>query len=169
MKLLKRITDADILGASGISKAAPRLTARAIVRNPHGQYAVMCAQKYGFYSLPGGGMEPHESPETAVRREVLEETGCECMTVEPLGYVEENRAHCDQTRLSFFFVVATTSVQLNPRFTDAELEEGTSVNWYSWEEAWHLIADAEYQAPKWKFLQARDIAALDAYRNDYLK
>lgn len=29
----------------------------------------------GYWSLPGGGMKPAESPEEAIKREVLEETG----------------------------------------------------------------------------------------------
>jgi 8-oxo-dGTP diphosphatase len=38
------------------------------------------------WDLPGGHIEPGESPETAVRREALEETGCVLGEVRLLGY-----------------------------------------------------------------------------------
>lgn len=60
MKLLKRITDKEILGTNGLSTAKPRLTARAILK--HGdQFAVMYAEKFDLYSLwrrCGGRREP---------------------------------------------------------------------------------------------------------------
>lgn len=38
----------------------------------------------GLYDLPGGGMEAHELLEEALRREVLEETGCVITTASQL-------------------------------------------------------------------------------------
>ena len=39
----------------------------------------------GTWSLPAGAIELGESPEVAVRREVLEETGIECLDVQLIG------------------------------------------------------------------------------------
>jgi 8-oxo-dGTP diphosphatase len=41
----------------------------------------------GLWSLPGGRMEPGESPEQAVEREVQEETGLEVRAGAPVGRV----------------------------------------------------------------------------------
>jgi mutator protein MutT len=43
----------------------------------------------GLWELPGGKIEPGESPEAAARREVEEETGIRVSVVEKLGNVDE--------------------------------------------------------------------------------
>jgi 8-oxo-dGTP diphosphatase len=40
-----------------------------------------------YWTLPGGGVEPSEDPETAVRREVLEEVGLEVLTVRQVAEI----------------------------------------------------------------------------------
>ena len=163
MKLLKRITDKEILGTDGLSTAKPRLTARAILR--HGdQFAVMYAKRFDLYSLPGGGIENGEDIMDALKREVMEETGCSCDSIQELGYVEENRAHCDYTQVSYYYIVETVCDTFHAAFTEAEMQNGTTVHWHSFNDAYHLIADAVHTTTQRKFLQARDVAALDAYK-----
>ena len=163
MKLLKQITDKEILGTDGLSTAKPRLTARAILK--HGdQFAVMYAKKFDLYSLPGGGIENGEDIMDALKREVMEETGCSCDSIQELGYVEENRAHCDYTQVSYYYIVETVCDTFHAAFTEAEMQNGTTVHWHSFNDAYHLIADAVHTTTQRKFLQARDVAALDAYK-----
>lgn len=167
MKLLKTITDMDILGTEGLSNAKPRLTARAIVKNKENLYAVMYAREFGLYSLPGGGVEDAEDILDTLKREVLEETGCECDHIEPLGYVEENRAHQNYTTTSYYFVVTTHTQQLDPTLTEDEQKHGTTVGWHTLDEAYDRIANVCHTTTQRKFLQARDVAALDAYRKRF--
>jgi len=54
MKLICELNDKIILGQEDLSNKAPRLTARAIVKNASGQYAVMYSEKFRLHSLPGG-------------------------------------------------------------------------------------------------------------------
>jgi len=162
MKLLRRFTDKEILGTDGLSNTKPRLTARAILRH-NSQIAVMYAGKFDLYSLPGGGVEKGETVIAALNREVLEETGCRCDFIQELGYVEENRAYCDYTQISYYYVVDTACDSLHPALTEAEVKNLTTVAWYSLEEAYRLIAAPVHMNPQRKYLQARDLAALDAY------
>lgn len=75
MKLIKEITDKEILGTEGLSSAKPRITARAILKRRDGLYAVMYSEKFNLYSLAGGGIEKDENIITALKREIMEETG----------------------------------------------------------------------------------------------
>lgn len=163
MKKICVITDKDILGTEGSSSAVPRLTARAIVKSEDGLYAVMCSEKFDLYSLPGGGIEDGEDSITALQREILEETGCECKEIKELGYIEENRAHADYTQISYYYVVSADRSGANPEMTDSEITNSTEVKWYDFETVCKLIADGEKQTNQQKFLQARDVAALREY------
>lgn len=163
MKLIKRITDKDILGTDGLSTKRPRMTARAILKNRKEQYAVMYSKEFQLYSLPGGGVEHGEDAIDAIKREIWEETGCRIVTITELGRVEENRAHCDYTQINDYFVLTTDDEQFSPHLTDNELKHGTTVLWLGFSDLFHYIASAEHTTGQRKFLQARDVAALEEY------
>ena len=111
MKIIAEITDKEILGTDGLSSANPRYTARAIVKNGD-LYAVMYAKKFNLYALPGGGVDYKEDVLTALKREILEETGCTCGKITELGIIKENRAKADYTQCSYYYVVEVDSTSI---------------------------------------------------------
>ncbi len=163
MKLICELNDEIILGKPGRSSAAPRLTARAIVKNADGLYAVMYAEKFGLYSLPGGGVEDGEDVLAALHREILEETGCNCDSIQELGMVTENRACQNYTQISYYFVVSTTHNPQAIHLTDAEAESNTGLQWHTFDDMVRLISEPEHTTVQRKYLQARDVAALLEY------
>ena len=165
MKILAELTDQNMLGLPGMSQAKPRITARAIVRRTDGLFAVMHIGKYDMYMLPGGGVDDGEAIEDALRRELAEETGCLCREIMPLGVVTENRAHADYTQMSYYFAVTTGGAAEEKHLTAEEISNGTSLQWRTMEEVLHLIGDPVHEVFQRRFLQARDMAAL----NEYLK
>ena len=163
-KLIGTLTDKCVLGTDGLSAKEPRRTSRAILVNDEGQYAVMYAEKFNLHSLPGGGIDIGEDEFSTLVREVSEETGCVCDSVEPLGIVSENRYHADFTSLSYYFVVHTKTKQAVLHLTDAEIENGTILKWCSLGELYSLIQDVVHETNQRKFLQARDLLALNEYK-----
>ena len=141
MRRIAYLTDMDVLGKPGLSSARPRLTARAILRNPQGLYAITYTEGFGIHMLPGGGIENGESILEALRREITEETGCTLETALPLGYVEENRAHADYTQISYYFVCTTRDETLHPCLTLQEQAHGAKAMWLTLEEMQQRISE----------------------------
>lgn len=160
MKIIAELTDQNMLGLPGMSEAAPRVTARAVVRRDDGLYAVMHTGKYDMYMLPGGGVDSGEAIEDALRREIAEETGCECREIFELGIVTENRAHADYTQVSYYYAVSTPGPQRENQLTEAEINNGTELQWHTLENALRLIGGPRHEVFQRRFLQARDMAAL---------
>lgn len=163
MKVIAEITDKTVLGLEGRSSAPPRYTARAIVKNGEGLYAVMHSYKHKLYSLPGGGVEENEDGVSAVIREVAEETGCACDTIEELGAVIENRNHADYTQVNEYYLVTTLSSPGKTHLTAEEISNQTVAEWHTLEEVFDLIRTPVHDTNQKKFLQARDVIALKAY------
>lgn len=161
MKLIAEITDKEILGTDGLSSVEPRYTARAIVKSGD-LYAVIHSEKFHKYSLPGGGVDDGEDIITALKREILEETGCTCGKISELGIVKENRAQADYTQISYYYVVEADSVGV-PHFTEVETKSGTVLQWHTLSEMIKLINDLQPATYQQQYLKARDVAALNEY------
>ena len=168
MKQICELNDKVILGTEGLSIKVPRITARAIVKNQDGLYAVMYADKFKLHSLPGGGVEDGEDVLTALRREVYEETGCVCDEIQELGIVSENRASLDYTQINHYFVVTTNHSSCENHLTESEQANRTVVKWVTFDEAIRLINEQEFDRVQAKYLKARDVVALREYSNVFL-
>ncbi|MBQ7921246.1 MAG: NUDIX domain-containing protein [Clostridia bacterium] len=162
-EIIHELTDRSVLGTDGISVKEPRRKSRAILINEDGKYAVMYEAKSDIHVLPGGAIEDGEDETSAIIREIFEETGCTCDTIEPLGIVSENRYHADVTSLSYFFIIHTNTKENVLHLTTEEIELGTILKWCTLNEVFHLIRDVDHETNQKRFLQARDLSALNEY------
>ena len=164
MKKICELNDRMILGYDGTSARVPRMTARAIIRDHAGQYAVMYSGRFRIYTLPGGGVEDGEEVLTALHREIAEETGCTCSKIQELGIVAEDRGCLDYTQINHYFVVEVGDAPSGNHLTDLERKNQTSAEWHSYEKMVALIEGQKPETVQQKYLKARDLAALKAYQ-----
>ena len=142
LNCIKVITDADFgITPKPLNNPITRLGARGIIVSSDGKIAVFHKQKKNEYKLPGGGMDPGESPEDAFIREVKEEVGCTVKNVRPLGYTIEEKGQTNFTQTSYVFVAELDQVLGTTNFTEKEIGEGARFIWVTPQEAFKLISE----------------------------
>jgi len=93
MELLAELND-KTLGIENpeIDKYKIKKSARAVLFNKENQIAIMYVSKDNYHKLPGGSFEGNEDLNTALRREILEETGYAIKSIEnEVGMILEFR------------------------------------------------------------------------------
>lgn len=90
-----------------------REIARALLYDENGNFALHHLirddgfGKFDYYETPGGGIDEGETPEEAVVREILEETGYKSEVVEELAFVKDYYNLINRENLQHFFLCKT--------------------------------------------------------------
>lgn len=170
MKLLIEISEATLgIGESEQLNTVYELrkSARAILLNGDGDMAVQYLGNHFFHKLPGGGVENGETLEEAVRREIREEVGCDCVVKETIGVVIEYRAKYKMIHISYCFVAEVSGAIAETALEQGEIDEGMITLWMKPEEALQKMETDipnTYQGP---FILKRELAFLREYISNY--
>ena len=167
MKLLAEISE----GSLGLSDQFEQLkhpyqlrkSARAILLNEQGLMATQYLQTYTFHKLPGGGVDHGETVEEALKREVLEEVGCECEIIKPIGMTIEYRNKYDMLHISFCYVAKVNGEIGVTHLEAGEVEEGQVTLWLPAEEVLEKMKVDVPQKFEGHFILRREIAFLEEY------
>ncbi len=165
MKLLAEITEHTLGIGSGEVRLRGmyelRKSARVVLENERGEIALQHLTEYGYYKLPGGGIEAGESPEEAAVREVREEVGAQATIVRPLGIVIEYRNTL--LHISYAYHARVGGMFAAPQLEAGEIEEGQETVWLSPAQALGAIQSGTPKKYEGHFIVARERAFLNKF------
>ncbi len=166
MKILAEISEATLgIGASETlgSNYELRKSARAILRDKDGNINIQHIKRDSFHKLPGGGLETGESVEEALRRELIEEAGCDCKIGELIGVVIEYRNKYNLIQISYAYIADVVGEIGEPQFEQAEIDEQLTNYWMSPEEALAKMKSDTPEKYEGDFILKREISFLEEY------
>lgn len=170
MEFLAEIDDAALgmempLGGKPRARYNIRHAARAIILNDAGDIALLCATRHGYHKLPGGGMEPGEDWAAALKREALEEVGCDVDVLpQQLGAIVEWRARFELNQISFCGMAKVRGPVGKNSLTGDEIEAGLETGWVTPDEAIRLLGADNPTDYEGRFIKARDSIFLQEAR-----
>ena len=139
-----------------------REAAKAIVFDENNLVALLYSTKNRYYKLPGGGVEKDESYETALKRECVEEIGCEVEIINELGVIVEYRKKYNLKQTSYCYLAKVKGKKGVPKLEPDEIEEGFETVWHPIQKALQEIKNNSnftvYEAP---YMVTRDTAFLE--------
>lgn len=165
MKLLAEISERS-LGLGDIhanlgGQYQLRKSARAIILNEEGKMAVQYLQNYAFHKLPGGGVDPGETVEEGLKREVLEEVGCACEIIRPIGVTFEYRNDFGLLHISYCYACKVVGELGQPQLEAGEIEEGQVTLWLDPQDALAKMKQDQPLKTEGFFILKREICFLE--------
>lgn len=106
-----------------------RHATRTVLLDENRQIAIIYVKKLSYYKIPGGGVETGENLEMAVKREVLEEAGCDCEIITELGRTENDLLGWGMHDISDGFLARVVGEKGKTNYDDYETERGFSLEW----------------------------------------
>lgn len=166
MRIIKTITDVDIGSEIPVpEKFKERKATRCVVFDKDSKIALVYAAANNYHKLPGGGLEEGEEIENGLRRELVEEIGCEVENIRDLGIIEEYRNMIGLHQMSYCFISNVKSLG-TPQLDPNEVIEGYQTKWVNIDDALFIL-DKELGIDHYdgKFMLMRDIAIIQEAKN----
>ncbi len=159
MKLLATINPEGVTEeeAKGFSV---RQAVRAVVFDNEGKVAILHVQKRGYHKIPGGGSESSEDVITALRRECLEEIGCEIEVENEIGEIVEYRRQHQLKQISYGYRAKLVGQKGIPAFTQEEKSDSFTAEWHMLAEAIDQFEKDNLELYESKFMSTRDLLFL---------
>ncbi|MFA5840834.1 MAG: NUDIX domain-containing protein [Candidatus Paceibacterota bacterium] len=168
MKLLKEISEKSLgISAKEILEENFKLrkSARCILLNEKNEISLQFIGKHNFYKLPGVGVEIGETEEEALKREIIEEVGCDIVIERPLGITIEYRNTQNLLHISYGFICRVKGEIKEPKYDTREVEDEYIPMWKTLDEVLKLFEEHYPEKPyQARFIVTREKAFLDEYK-----
>ena len=164
MDILKTIRDGDIgSGTPAPESFKERKASRAIVFDVDNNVALLHATKKNYHKLPGGGIEEGEDIHETLRRETLEEIGCDVKNIRDLGIIEEYRNGFSLHQVSYCFIADLSGEKGANHLEDDEIADGFEPVWLNLQSAIEVLeGEDSIENYEGKFIRLRDLTFLRA-------
>lgn len=165
MRLIRELSDEDItskLFNYEDIRFRLRKSSRAVVRNAEKQIALLHVTKDGYHKLPGGGIEVNEDEISAVKREVMEETGAAIEIVDEVGMILEYHMERSFMQISYCYLADAVGAVQEPNLTKDERSKGFQQQWVAIDEAVRLMESDQPHSDSGRFMLERDLTFIRA-------
>jgi 8-oxo-dGTP diphosphatase len=159
--------DSSFIPPKNVSDYHVRKASRGVLIN-NDKIALLYVSKENYHKLPGGGFEEGENNEDAFKREIKEETGCDCKIVDEKGQnsvVIETRDQFKLVQISYIFFSEIVGEPKELQLEQDEIDEGFELKWIPVSEAIETLQKDKPKNYEGKFIQMRDIAVLNFYKD----
>lgn len=116
-----------------------RITIRAVVYDSDRNIGILSVKKQKYHKLPGGGKKEKESDHDTLKRECLEELGCEIEILGEVGKIIEYRKIFGMKQTAICYLAKIVGKKGKPSFTKEETENEFQIKWLPSEEAMFLL------------------------------
>ncbi len=136
-----------------------------------GDYIYAAKTKYGFHTLPGGGIDKGETPKMAAQRECIEEIGISIKNIKPIGNVNPLCLKFDKSPMFYGDYDGTciySFIAQPDKKVGKGIEEDLKLDIIELDEMINSLRKAllKYQVGWWKKLIANRIAILTMIMDD---
>lgn len=145
-----------------------RNAARAVVFNQNGGVYLLNVTSHGYHKLPGGGIDDGEEIGEALKREILEEVGCDSEVGDELGEVLEYRVFEDFNveQLSYCFVATQIGELGEQSLEQGEIDEGHDlVIAQDLDDAISILENGNPNNIEGQYIKLRDLTILKEAKN----
>ena len=160
MKELKLINPRNISDEE-VSGYSLREAARAIVIDQDNLIGLLHVARDGYYKLPGGGVEKGEDKITALKRECLEEIGCDIEVLKEIGLTVEYWKEDKETQISYCYLAKVIGEKGKPKLDAGEIERGFTTVWLTYNDAIKVLKESKPIQFEGKYIVPRELTFLE--------
>jgi 8-oxo-dGTP diphosphatase len=166
MKLLLEIKDEDVYGnleKKPSDEYKIDIAARAIIFNDKNEISLLYLKKYNYHEIPGGRIEEGETLEDGLRREILEETGCDIDIIRPIGKIVEYRNKTNVLKTSTCYIAKFNKKIAEPNYEQSEIDDQNTPVWIDFNKAITLFKNSQAHRDDYLsgFIIKRDLTFLE--------
>lgn len=133
-----------------------RRSARAVLFDHEKKVALLHVGRDGYYKLPGGGIDEGETTIEALKRECLEEAGCQIEVGAEIGLVIEYRRSSHIRQESYVYFATVVGEKGEPEYTDKEREMQCAIVWMTLDKAITQMETQRWLSPDNNAMLFRD-------------